>query len=445
MSDKFTIKFKGILDHVATKKAIEQDISKMEKYLKPKKSSLGSTKDIVKNNLSDKKKELSKQSKFESLRERVEKYRLTQTKKLMKQGMGFEKARKEAFKRSLMSDRDKRRLEYKELAKESKAKSKMLAASQGKGLVAKIAIGSALGNVIGNAMSKVGGGLIGFLYGFMKKSVENESKQKKLQQLNNVFYSDKERNKIWNAIKGMKGFERDLEKEDLLRTASVLKGHIRELKLNDEEGENVLNATKLAAMFRSTGLVGDNESAVEVVSKILKGELTEAFNILKPIDKFGEKYLEAMKNKLEFLTQEGGKKKLRPEIIADLINDISSLKIMGHSDKLSEGKSKLDKIEQSLEKTTSKVLMPVIGKITDIIDKVMDFDFNKIIKDIVDAITGGIKGAFDGIKNIGSSLYNTASNVVGNTYNFATGWVNTFFFGKNNNNTSGGDDLGNFK
>ncbi|MCD2375738.1 DUF759 family protein [Borreliella burgdorferi] len=445
MSDKFTIKFKGILDHVATKKAIEQDISKMEKYLKPKKSSLGSTKDIVKNNLSDKKKELSKQSKFESLRERVEKYRLTQTKKLMKQGMGFEKARKEAFKRSLMSDRDKRRLEYKELAKESKAKSKMLAASQGKGLVAKIAIGSALGNVIGNAMSKVGGGLIGFLYGFMKKSVENESKQKKLQQLNNVFYSDKERNKIWNAIKGMKGFERDLEKEDLLRTASVLKGHIRELKLNDEEGENVLNATKLAAMFRSTGLVGDNESAVEVVSKILKGELTEAFNILKPIDKFGEKYLEAMKNKLEFLTQEGGKKKLRPEIIADLINDISSLKIMGHSDKLSEGKSKLDKIEQSLEKTTSKVLMPVIGKITDIIDNVMDFDFNKIIKDIVDAITGGIKGAFDGIKNIGSSLYNTASNVVGNTYNFATGWVNTFFFGKNNNNTSGGDDLGNFK
>ncbi len=48
MSDKFTIKFKGILDHAATKKAIEQDITKMEKYLKPKKSGLGSTKDIVK-------------------------------------------------------------------------------------------------------------------------------------------------------------------------------------------------------------------------------------------------------------------------------------------------------------------------------------------------------------------------------------------------------------
>ncbi|AEL19094.1 conserved hypothetical protein (plasmid) [Borreliella bissettiae DN127] len=440
MSDKFTIKFKGILDHAATKKAIEQDISKMEKYLKPKKSSLGSTKDIVKNNLSDKKKELNRQSKFESLRERVEKYRLTQTKKLMKQGMGFEKARKEAFKRSLMSDRDKRRLEYKELAKESKAKSKILAASQGKGLVAKIAIGSALGNVIGNAVSKVGGGLIGFMYGFAKKAVENKSKEEQLKQLNNVFYSDKERKNILGAIKGMKGFERKLEQEDFLRIASVLKGHIRELKLNDKEGENVLNATKLAAMFRSTGLVGDNESAVEVVSKILKGELTEAFNILKPIDKFGEKYLEAMKNKLELLTKEGGKKKLRPEIIADLIKDISSLKIMGHSDKVSKAKSDLAKIEQTLENVTSDVLMPVIGKISGILDKIMNFDFKKIIKDVVDAIKSGISGAFDGIKNIGSSAYNTVSNA----YNSAYEWINTTLFGNNNNNT-GGDDSVNFR
>ncbi len=443
MSDKFTIKFKGILDHAATKKAIEQDISKMEKYLKPKKSSLGSTKDIVKNNLSDKKKELSRQSKFESLRERVEKYRLTQTKKLIKQGMGFEKARKEAFKRSLMSDRDKRRLEYKELAKESKAKSKMLAASQGKGLVAKIAIGSALGNVIGNAMSKVGGGLIGFMYGFAKKAVENKSKEEQLKQLNKVFYSGKERENILGAIKGMKGFERKLEQQDFLRTASVLKGHIRELKINDKEGGNVLNATKLAAMFRSTGLVGDNESAVEVVSKILKGELTEAFNILKPIDKFGEKYLEAMKNKLEFLTQEGGKKKLRPEIIADLIKDISSLKIMGHSDEVARAKSNLAKIEQNLEDVTNNVLMPVIGKISGILEKIMKFDFKQIIQDVVNGIKDGVSGAFNGIKNIGSSLYNTGSNLVSNALYYVNP-LNLYSYLTNKNNNTGGDDLGNF-
>ncbi|MBB6213868.1 DUF759 family protein (plasmid) [Borreliella californiensis] len=222
MSDKFTIKFKGILDHAATKKAIEQDISKMGKYLKPKKSSLGSTKDIVKNNLSDKKKELSRQSKFESLRERVEKYRLTQTKKLMKQGRGFEKARKEAFRRSLMSDRDKRHLEYKELAKESKAKSKMIAASQGKGLVAKIAIGSALGNVIGNAVSRVGGGIFGFAFGWIKKSVEAISKKEKAQKLNTAFYTTEQRKILMGNeeenIKGIfqekKGFAGEKEKID---------------------------------------------------------------------------------------------------------------------------------------------------------------------------------------------------------------------------------------
>ncbi|WP_139127194.1 DUF759 family protein, partial [Escherichia coli] len=48
MGDKFTIKFKGVLDHAATKKAIEQDITKMEKYLKPKKSSLGGLKNQLK-------------------------------------------------------------------------------------------------------------------------------------------------------------------------------------------------------------------------------------------------------------------------------------------------------------------------------------------------------------------------------------------------------------
>ncbi|WP_418909445.1 DUF759 family protein (plasmid) [Borreliella sinica] len=407
MSDKFTIKFKGVLDHAATKKAIEQDITKMEKYLKPKKSSLGSTKDIVKNNLSDKKKELSKQTKFESLRERVEKYRLTQTKKLMKQGVGFEKARKEAFKRSLMSDRDKRRLEYKELAKESKARNKMLEASKGKGLVAKIAIGSALGTVIGNAMSKIGGGLVGFLYGFMKKSVEDKAKQENLKQLNSVVFTKTERTKIWGALKGMKGFERDLEKEDLLRTASVLRGDLRELGLNDKEGENTSNAVKLSALLRSTGLASDNESAVKVVSQLLKGNATEAFDMLKPIDDFGKKYLEAMKDKWEFSTKEGGKLKLRPEKILELIKDISSLKITGHSSDVNEAKSDLVNIEQTLQDLTNDVLRPIISTVSHGIDFVKkfigNFTIDGFIKNIgtsvTDAVTGAFKGVVSGIRS----------------------------------------------
>ncbi|WP_434757179.1 DUF759 family protein (plasmid) [Borrelia puertoricensis] len=99
MDNKFTIKFKGILDHASTKKTLERDISKLEENLKPKLSSLKSTKDIIKANLKDKNAELAKQNKYERLRERVEKFRLTETKKLMKQGHSFEKAKREAFKR----------------------------------------------------------------------------------------------------------------------------------------------------------------------------------------------------------------------------------------------------------------------------------------------------------------------------------------------------------
>ncbi|AHH05961.1 Hypothetical protein BOM_1418, partial (plasmid) [Borrelia miyamotoi FR64b] len=46
MNDKFTIKFKGILDHASTRKSLENDISRIEKLIKPKRIRLGSTKDF---------------------------------------------------------------------------------------------------------------------------------------------------------------------------------------------------------------------------------------------------------------------------------------------------------------------------------------------------------------------------------------------------------------
>ncbi|PRR59259.1 DUF759 family protein, partial [Borreliella burgdorferi] len=339
MSDKFTIKFKGILDHAATKKAIEQDISKMEKYLKPKKSSLGSTKDIVKNNLSDKKKELSRQSKFESLRERVEKYRLTQTKKLIKQGMGFEKARKEAFRRSLMSDRDKRRLEYKELAKESKAKSKMLAASQGKGLVAKIAIGSALGNIISNAMSKVVGGLLGFA----KKAVEEDTKTKRTQLLNKAFYGDpKEKESLLKIIGGMKGFERDLEKEEFLHQASAFKGTLRDLDMLNET--NLKNAVEFAAMLKSSGAMS-SEDAVKAVNSVLGGDGSELFDLLKKSG-VGDKYIEDTK----MAWQSGAEVDLESRItkMMEMFKDFKSFGLTKKANTAESIQSNLASAEQTL-------------------------------------------------------------------------------------------------
>ncbi|AEL70267.1 conserved hypothetical protein (plasmid) [Borreliella afzelii PKo] len=407
MGDKFTIKFKGVLDHAATKKAIEQDITKMEKYLKPKKSSLGSTKDIVKNNLSDKKKELSKQSKFENLRERVEKYRLTQTKKLMKQGMGFEKARKEAFKRSLMSDRDKRRLEYKELAKESKARNKMIAASQGKGLVAKIAIGSALGNVIGNAISKVGGGFFGFVFGWIKKSVEEVSKARKAQHLNSAFYEpeqralfmgekDKEGNITGGILNNRKGFERDIEKEEFLRQFSLIKGTLTSMKqLTD--GRLKLTGELMADLV-SSGQYSMQEAAA-AIDEYIRGYGGTLFKMMSAT-KVGSKYtIQALGN----YEEEVGSKdfNFRFKKLAEVAYDYKNFGLTKHADEKEKIDSNLTRLEQSLKNVTAAGMQPVLEGASRIIDWVEDL--------IKTYNTGGITGVLNkmvtgALSSIGSAI-----------------------------------------
>lgn len=388
MSDKFTIKFKGILDHAATKKAIEQDITKMEKYLKPKKSSLGSTKDIVKNNLSDKKKELSRQSKFESLRERVEKYRLTQTKKLIKQGMGFEKARKEAFRRSLMSDKDKRRLEYKELAKESKAKSKMLAASQGKGLVAKIAIASALRNIIGNAMSKAAGGLLGFA----KKAVEEKSKTNRTKLLNSAFFEKDERNTIMGTLKGMKGFERDLEKEEFLNQASVFKGTLRDLGMLNLT--NLKKAVEFSAALKSSGAMS-GEDAVKAVNSLLSGEGDELFDLLKKSG-VGDKYIEDAKK----AWQSGAEVDLESRItmLVEMFKDFKSFGLTKKADTKEKIDSNLASAEQTLSNLTTTVLDPLLKFIKMVTDYLNSFTFQT---HVIEPFFKGLKSLFAKLPYIG--------------------------------------------
>ncbi|WP_151073886.1 DUF759 family protein [Borreliella turdi] len=397
MSDKFTIKFKGILDHAATKKSIEQDITKMEKYLKPRKSSLGSTKDIVKNNLADKKKELSRQSKFESLRERVEKYRLTQTKKLIKQGMGFEKARKEAFKRSLMSDRDKRRLEYKELIKESKAKNKMMAASQGKGLVAKIAIGSALGNVISNAMGKAAGGFLGFA----KKSVEEASKTNRTKLLNSAFFTKEERDTIMGAkgkrgiLSGIKGFERDLEKEEFLHQASVFKGTLRDL--DRLSTDNLKKAIEFSAMIKSSGAMS-SEDAVKAVNSLLSGEGDELFDLLKRSG-IGDKYIENAK----IAWQSGAKVDLESRItkMVEMMSDYKTLGIAKKADTKEEIDSNLASAEQTLSNLTNTVLDPLLKFIKMVTDYLNGFTFQT---HVIEPFFKGLKSLFANLPLIGRAF-----------------------------------------
>ncbi|WP_187983573.1 DUF759 family protein [Borreliella bavariensis] len=416
MSDKFTIKFKGVLDHAATKKAIEQDITKMEKYLKPKKSSLGSTKDIVKSNLSDKKKELSKQSKFESLRERVEKYRLTETKKLMKQGMGFEKARKEAFKRSLMSDRDKRRLEYKELAKESKAKSKLLAASQGKGLVAKIAIGSALGTVIGNAVSKVGGGLFGFAFGWIKKSVEAVSQQKKVQHLNSAFYRPEQRalfmggkNAKGEDVKGIlntrKGFERSLEKEEFLKHFSLIKGTLTSMKQLTEERLKLTG--ELMADFVSSGQYSMQEAA-SVIDQYIRGHGGPLYEMMSASTE-GEKYTVAAKDNYERDAQYKDFN-FRFKQLGKIGSDYASFGLTKPADEKEEIDIKLTRLEQSLMDVTAGAMKPVLDGASKIIAWVEDL--------MKTYSTGGITGV---LTKMATSIASTIGSAISSAFQSAIG------------------------
>ncbi|WP_420025244.1 DUF759 family protein (plasmid) [Borreliella yangtzensis] len=414
MSDKFTIKFKGVLDHAATKKAIEQDITKIEKYLKPKKSNLGSTKDIVKSNLSDKKKELSRQSKFENLRERVEKYRLTETKKLMKQGMGFEKARKEAFKRSLMSDRDKRRLEYKELAKESKAKNKLLAASQGKGPVAKIAIGSALENIISNAMGKAAGGILSFA----KKAVEETSKTNKKKLLNSAFYTKEERNMLIEGtgkekgiFSGLKGLERDLEKEEFLNQASVFRGTLRDLgKLNFH---NLKKSMEFAAVLKSSGAMS-SEDAVKAVNSLLSGDGSELYDILKNTwgEKIANKYTEDAKK----AWQSGAEVDLESRItkMIEMLGDYKSYGLTKKADTKEEIDSNLASAEQTLQNLTTTVLDPILKFIKWVTDYFKDFKFQT---HIIEPFFKGLKSLFAKLPVVGRFFKEKPETPKGNNNN----------------------------
>ncbi|XOU12956.1 DUF759 family protein (plasmid) [Borreliella americana] len=451
MSDKFTIKFKSVLDHAATKKSIEQDISKMEKYLKPKKSSLNSisleqdivkmekylkpkksnlnsTKDIIKNNLLDKKKELSKQSKLENLRERIEKYRLTETKKLIKQGMSFEKARKAAFKKSLMSDRDKRRLEYKELAKASKAKSKTLVSSKKEGLIGKIAIGSAIGNVLSNAIGKVLGGALGFA----KKSIEEASKTNKMKLLNNAVFTKKEQEKLFGAIGNIKGFERNLEKEDFLRKASTLKASLMELGFTDTD--ILKKAVEFSAKLKASGAVSSNSAAVAAVDELLRGTGDSLFELMKQFKGIGKDYLEM--DKLNWQQDSQQNLESRKNMLIKMLKDFTSLNIMQAADTYDSIQNNIATAEETLAKLTTSVVNPLLNAINGITEYLNNFS---VEKNIINPLIRGMKDIFAFLNpsklvpNITSGVVNMANT----TWNLITGSDNKTGGPPQDNNISG--------
>ncbi len=261
----------------------------------------------------------------------------------------------------------------------------MLAASQGKGLVAKIAIGSALGNIISNAMSKVGGGLLGFA----KKAVEEDTKTKRTQLLNSAFFTDNERdmivgNKDKNTkgiLDGMKGFERDLEKEEFFNQASAFKGILRDLdKLNST---NLKNAVEFAAMLKSSGAMS-SEDAVKAVKSVLGGDGSKLFELLKN-SKVGYKYIEDAKR-----AWQGGAEVDLESRITKMMEMFKDFKSFGLTEKVNSAESiqsNLASAEQTLQNLTTTVLEPILDLIKKITNYFKDFTFKThIIDPIMKAI-----------------------------------------------------------
>ncbi|WP_210380399.1 DUF759 family protein, partial [Borreliella garinii] len=143
------------------------------------------------------------------------------------------------------------------------------------------------GNIIGNAMSKAAGGFLGFA----KKAVEEKSKTNRAKLLNSAFFEKDERNTIMGTLKGMKGFERDLEKEEFLNQASVFKGTLRDLGMLNLD--NLKKAVEFSAALKSSGAMS-GEDAVKAVNSLLSGEGDELFDLLKKSG-VGDKYIENAK------------------------------------------------------------------------------------------------------------------------------------------------------
>ncbi|WP_040126286.1 DUF759 family protein [Borrelia nietonii] len=379
MDHKFTIKFTGVLDHASTRKSLEKDISKLEHLIKPKKSSLKSTKDILKHNLSEKKRELAKQNKYEKLRERVEKFRLSETKKLVKQGHTFEKARREAFKKSTMSAQDLRNLEYKKLKEESKQKNKLIKQAR-KGLripgIPSIAIGSAIGNMSSNLISR--------MIGYGIDALKEKAVKDKMSIISSKIFEGKEKQNLIGKLKGIKSFESEIEKEEFLNKAGVIKSTLKNMGINNKD--TLSKAVELAAKMKGSGILSTDQ-AISSVAELLSGKGDSLFSLMSQFEGFGNKYLEHAKDRYEAnITYD-------PEIATDMLNqvlrDFTSLDLTKNIGPVEKTENEIKKLNEELKKLSTDVLMPTVKYLSQMVNWLNNFK-----KDIVDPFTQKIKSIF---------------------------------------------------
>uniref|UniRef100_UPI001C007C89 DUF759 family protein n=1 Tax=Borreliella bavariensis TaxID=664662 RepID=UPI001C007C89 len=230
--------------------------------------------------------------------------------------------------------------------------------------------------------------------------VEEKSKTNRMELLNSAFYTPKERDILINGTEkekgvfsGLKGFERELEKEEFLNQASVFKGTLRDLgKLNSY---NFKKAVKFAAMLKSSG-AKSGEDAVKAVNSFLSGEGDELFDLLKNTWRFGDKYTEDAKK----AWQSGAEVDLESRItkMVEMSNDYESLGFTKKADTKEEIDSNLASAEQTLSNLTTSVLDPLIKFINMVTKYFNDFTFQT---HVIEPFFKGLKSLFAKLPYIG--------------------------------------------
>ncbi|WP_024654609.1 DUF759 family protein [Borrelia hispanica] len=414
----FTIKFKGVLDHASTKKSLEKDISILEKVLKPKRTRLDSTEKILKHNLKEKKAELVKISKYEKLKlaeqkrqeklkiekqkkleaakkrleklrlaknkrqeklrieeqkrlDHIEKFKLQETKKLISQGMKFRKAKKIALKRSTMSEKELMDLEYKTLKKQSGIihKTKRTAKEIGK-----IAVGTALGQIFGTTFQ----GGIGDAFNYAKRTIQKNATSKKLSLINSKIFKPEEKSQLDKILQGMQGFVREIDREEFLNYAGILRKDLASLGLSNEEHLN--KAATLAAKLKSVGIIDDNASAISVVSEFLRGKSGPLYDTLRSFHKVFDKYNETKEMEYNFLSP-GQALSFRTDTLNKILDDFNTIGFSTYTTKEEKIKDNLGKVEDSFSRISTTVLEPILDCLVKLTNWLEKFNFKTHILD----------------------------------------------------------------
>ncbi len=196
-------------------------------------------------------------------------------------------------------------------------------------------------------------------------------------------------------LSGIKGFERDLEKEEFLHQASVFKGTLRDL--DRLSTDNLKKAIEFSAMIKSSGAMS-SEDAVKAVNSLLSGEGDELFDLLKRSG-IGDKYIENAK----MAWQSGAKVDLESRItkMVEMMSDYKTLGIAKKADTKEEIDSNLASAEQTLSNLTNTVLDPLLKFIKMVTDYLNGFTFQT---HVIEPFFKGLKSLFANLPLIGRAF-----------------------------------------